>query len=440
MTTGTSSCAVAVAAVGEAWETGVLERLARPATRIVVHKRCVDLPDLLATANSGLVRVVLVSADLPGLDADSLAALRVAGVAAAVITPPPGGREVERWGGLGADAVLGPDDLHGVVEVVLDLARQQDSPEPDPQVRPSLPTGGSAGRWAGEDDPVTTVARTIAVWGPGGAPGRTTVAVGLAAELAASGAEVLLVDADCYGGAVAQHLGVLDEVSGVLAAVRAANAGRLDAAALARVARQVAPRLRVLTGLPRADRWSEVRATAFDRLLETTRLVGDYVVLDCGFSLEVAAPDAFAAPPVQRNHMSLAAVEAADELLVVGAADPVGLSRLARGLVELHERVPQGRPRVVVNRTRTSLGWGSHEIRGMVEGFVTPVGVHFLPEDRAGADRALVAGHSLVESGDSALRRGVAEVAAAVRGDAHRTSGRRRRLRRARRAHAPNSR
>ena len=62
----------------------------------------------------------------------------------------------------------------------------------------------------------------MAVWGPAGAPGRTTVAVGLAAEIGRRH-RTLLVDADPYGGAVAQQLGVVDEVSGVLAG---APAGR----------------------------------------------------------------------------------------------------------------------------------------------------------------------------------------------------------------------
>lgn len=52
----------------------------------------------------------------------------------------------------------------------------------------------------------------------------------------------------------------------------------------------------------------------------------------------------------------------------------------------------------------------------MVEGFVTPASMHFLPDDRQAADRALVAGRTLVELGDSPLRRGVAEVADAVLG------------------------
>ena len=50
----------------------------------------------------------------------------------------------------------------------------------------------------------------------------------------------------------------------------------------------------------------------------------------------------------------------------------------------------------------------------MVEGFARVSGVHFLPEDRAAADRALVAGRTLAESGDSPLAREVAALAAAV--------------------------
>jgi hypothetical protein len=46
----------------------------------------------------------------------------------------------------------------------------------------------------------------------------------------------------------------------------------------------------------------------------------------------------------------------------------------------------------------------------MVEGFARVRGLHFLPEDRPAVDRALVAGRSLVESGDSPLRRALADV------------------------------
>jgi hypothetical protein len=62
----------------------------------------------------------------------------------------------------------------------------------------------------------------------------------------------------------------------------------------------------------------------------------------------------------------------------------------------------------------------------MVEGFLTPVDVHFLPDDRIAADRALMAGRSLTECGDSTLGRALAGLAAAVAGDGPPPAGRRR--------------
>ena len=63
---------------------------------------------------------------------------------------------------------------------------------------------------------------------------------------------------------------------------------------------------------------------------------------------------------------------------------------------------------------RESLGWSRRDIVGMVEGYVRPAGVHFLPEDRSTTDKALVAGRSVVELGDSALRKALADVHDAV--------------------------
>ncbi len=70
--------------------------------------------------------------------------------------------------------------------------------------------------------------------------------------------------------------------------------------------------------------------------------------------------------------------------------------------------------RVVVNRMRPTLGWSERDIAGMVEGFARLVDVHFLPEDRAAADRALVTGTAISAAGDSDLGRAVAAVAAAL--------------------------
>src|ERR1019366_1014984 len=94
----------------------------------------------------------------------------------------------------------------------------------------------------------------VAVWGPTGAPGRTTVAVTVADELARLGRAGLLIDADVYGGVIAAALGLLDESAGLAAACRQAAATRRDPAALAPICWQLRSNLRVLTGIPRAER------------------------------------------------------------------------------------------------------------------------------------------------------------------------------------------
>ena len=104
--------------------------------------------------------------------------------------------------------------------------------------------------------------KVIAVWGPTGAPGRTTDAVTLADELARLGQRSLLVDADVYGGVAAAMFGLLDESPGLVAACRQAQSRRLDVEGLAALCWQVGAELRVLTGISRADRWPELRGTA----------------------------------------------------------------------------------------------------------------------------------------------------------------------------------
>ncbi len=257
----------------------------------------------------------------------------------------------------------------------------------------------------------------IAVWGPTGAPGRTTVATALAAALARHH-RTTLVDADPYGGTVAQVLGVLDEVSGLLAAARLASSGLLEER-FGSVQRALDERLTVVTGLPRPDRWTEVRQGTVELLAETAAEHG-HVVIDTGFSLE---DDDLGGRP-GRHQLTRAALDAADEVLVVGTADPVGLSRLARALADLPDHLPT---RIVVNRMRPTIGWTERDVTQLLADFARPRGLHFLPDDRATVDRALVTGRTLQETDPGsplcAAVQALADAVAGVRSTAARRPG-----------------
>ena len=406
-------CVVLLAA-GEAWESPALVDLeAHPG--VVVLKRCVDVDDLLASVTSGQVDVAVVALDAPGLDPASVAHLRRHAVRpVAVTTARSDDLDVrEHAHRLGIGSVVGSGGLATLPEVVTEVEEGDTRASGDAaEVVPDAPGA------------TTEPGRVVVVWGPAGAPGRTTVATNLAWEVARRRVGVVLADLDPYGGSVAQQLGILDEVSGVLSASRLAATGHLEER-FASVCRGVGEHLAVVTGLPRADRWREVRGAQVDQLLERAGGAG-HVLVDTGFSLEDEAGHDLGGRP-GRNALTLAAIDRADEVVVVGAADPVGLARLARGLVDLRDRVGGVPVRVVVNRMRGSIGWSEKEIAGMVEGFSRVAGLHFLPEDRVGLDRALVSGRPLAELGDSALVRGIAELADAVLpGSVRPPSGRRR--------------
>ncbi len=387
---------VLVVAAGAAWESPVLELVAgRPG--LVVLKRCVDVDDLLATGSAGQADAALVALDAPGLDpaaVDLLHRHQVRVVAVAGGGSPEAVRA--RAARVGVDALADESDLPRVV----DLLEHGDQPDAmavgEPDVEVAAPTGSG---------------RVVVVWGPAGAPGRTLVATSLAATLAGRGLRTTLVDADPYAASVAQHLGVLDEVSGLLSAARLTGEGALEAR-WGSVQRAVGDHLTVVTGLPRPDRWVEVRAGVVEHVLEVARSQG-HVVVDTGFALEDDPGSDLGARP-GRNQLTLGALDVADDVVVVGAADPVGLARLARGLVELGERRGGAPVRVVVNRMRPTLGWSEREIIGMVEGFSRLAGAHFLPDDRDTADRALVSGTSVADLGDTELGRAVAGVAEAL--------------------------
>jgi MinD-like ATPase involved in chromosome partitioning or flagellar assembly len=395
-----------IAALNGAWESELVAAVEATAG-YTFARRCADLPDLLAAAAAGFGQVALVSADLRALDRPALHELANHGVEVAGVVAPGDDMGERRLRQLGLTVVLRADLASHEIDDALDSLDSRVSPVAEEE---SVASAADLG----EADRTVVAAQVIAVWGPTGAPGRSTVALNLAAELARS-APTLLVDCDTYGSSVAQSFGLLDEAPGVAAAARAADQGALDLAALARIAPEVVPGLRVLTGIPRADRWTELRAPSVAHLLTVARQLSQFVVVDCGFAIEDDEELSYDTLAPRRNAATLTALESADDLLVVGTADPVGLQRLVRAVQDL-AAVPSPTPRIVVNRVRAS-AVGSRPERRIADAlgrFAGMEDVTYLPWDQTTLDGAMFAGKSLSEfAPQSELRRAIASLTTA---------------------------
>jgi MinD-like ATPase involved in chromosome partitioning or flagellar assembly len=243
----------------------------------------------------------------------------------------------------------------------------------------------------------------IAVWGPAGAPGRTTVAINIAAEIAAAGYSVALGDVDTYSGSIAPALGMLDEAPGFAAACRLAGAESLTRAELERIGQRYTSGhsgFWVLTGIGRASRWPELSASRVAGTIAECRRWVDFTVLDTGFSLESddeIVSDVFAP---RRNAASITALKEADRIVAVGAADPVGLSRFLRAHVDLVETVAGGRVLVVMNKIRAAaIGLNpAGQVAQTLYRFGGIDAAAMVPYDQVAVDTAILAGRTLADS------------------------------------------
>ena len=412
------------------WEAGLVATFRGGEQGVEVVRRCVDLSELLGAAAAGVARAALVSSDLRGLDRDTLTRCAVAGIAVVAVCNG-GVDEQRRLQSLGVLHLVTAGSAAADVAAVLVRATSA-APQLSPYDVADPLSAVPAPSHPGDDttSEVTGEGRVIAVWGPTGAPGRTSVAVGVAAELAELGVPTLIIDADPYGGVVAQMLGLLDESPGIAAACRLANNGALDAETLAALTLQVRPHLKVLTGITRADRWPELRASGVEDLLRVARRLADVVVVDCGFCLERDEELSFDTAAPRRNGATLTALTVADTVLAVAAADPIGLQRFVRGVGELFDVVPTASPVTVVNRVRAAaVGGGDpeREIAAALDRFAGLSGVRFVPLDQASYDSAVATGRLLVETASQSPARVALQSIAAGLVGAPATAGRSRR-------------
>ncbi|MGX5358750.1 AAA family ATPase [Kocuria sp. KH4] len=405
-----------------------IERLHGPVT---VVRRCLDLTELLAAARAGLGRAALVAEGAEQLTASLLEQVRLGGAVLLVLE----GHDHRRLAGLGAVVVperAGPADAARLVEEAVAAAGAApsavgyaDVAAPERQAADGRAdaaeaavgarTGAAPAVPGAETQGPPRSGRIVAVWGPTGAPGRTTVAVNLAAELALLGEDAALADADTYGPSVAAALGMLDEAAGLAQACRLADQGRLDGPALRRTAADVAVAgrtVRVLTGLTRQDRWPELRSGAVAAVLERCAQEFGTTVVDCGFALEADEELTVDTMAPRRHAAALTVLERADVVVAVGAADAIGVPRLVKALPDVAAAAPGARLVVTVNKLRRSAAGRAPElgIREAWARFGSGAAVeHFVPWDPEVFDEALLAGAVLAETaagspGRAALR------------------------------------
>ena len=248
----------------------------------------------------------------------------------------------------------------------------------------------------------------IAVWGPKGAPGRTTVAVELAFEIAGYDGRTLLVDADTYGGDISQMLAVVDEVPTIVWAANAAAHDRLDEASLFSSLRRVGDQGPVfLAGIHRSELWADISAYGWDRLLDVLSSVFPFTVIDAGFGIELDER-------VQhdRDRLTRRTIAQADHVVAVCRADPVGIKTFLWSMQQMKELRSLEDVIVVANRVASG---EADEVRYILCKHLGKRPIVMVPDAPAETRRAVAAGLSIREKkSDAVIVTRIRELSAAL--------------------------
>ena len=258
------------------------------------------------------------------------------------------------------------------------------------------------------------IGKIIAVWGTHGAPGRSTLALALAAYLNEQGSTIL-VDCDINAPSQVQLLGLPEDSSGLASAARLATHGELDSTRLVQTLLSAKADLQVLTGLGRSGRWRELPVASMNKVWEVCRHTAEYTVVDLSGGLEEERVEDFAMEP-DHDAVAAALLEQADLTLIVGAADPVGIRRLIQ-LLNSSRQAVGGRSQVVVNRVRSSTAGAdpNSAIGSVLARYTSASDIVYVPADYRLFDKALMQAQpvAVVES-RSAAAKSIAKLAKLV--------------------------
>lgn len=393
---------------------------------VSVVRRCVDAADLLAAAAVAREAVVVVSAALPRLSHDTVDRLIATSHTLVGLADAPAD---EVWlTDLGVHAVVRAGATAASTwRTIVGVVVQGSAARPPSHVSADSPSGvWASGCWLGDADAADASAAqapgagagagvaqsgrgsVVAVWGPQGAPGRTSVSIALADAIAGRGRTTCLVDADTYAPSINVMLGLDPAAADIIVACRCVEGvgSGIGPPALRTLARPIRGGLAVLAGLPTSGRWGELRPAALDRLWHDTRRAFDSTVVDTGFCIERTEEPS----PLDedRNAAAITALAAADVVVVVVDASALGIARIGSAWPAVSGLIA-GRPYLVVRNRATAADRDWHRaLRGC--GLTGPV--VDLPLD----DGALAAcwrhGRTLAEAARrSRLRRAVERLA-----------------------------
>lgn len=326
---------ILLALSNETWQLEVMSNI-NDHSQLKIKRRCVDSVDLMSAIHLGLANKIVVSADFPNLNIETIVKAKKLGCEIYGIYIQDDLNSLEKLKNMGILSTFAINSFENNKSVKALISQLSNMTEVD-----KLSSGL---------EELTQIPGLISVWGVNGSPGRTVTAINLAFSLANKNSTTLLIDLDAVSPSVAASLGIVSEVPGISSVIHDALKGRLNIQSFEKNVIEVNSGLHVLTGITNPKRWPELRTEGLIQVLKNASQIYPNIVCDLSAVLPETLDSNLHNLDIFRRFDHIPKViDLSSQVIFVVSANPLALIRSSESLEALSE-IYKRDPLIILNK------------------------------------------------------------------------------------------
>jgi MinD-like ATPase involved in chromosome partitioning or flagellar assembly len=326
---------ILLALTNQTWQLEVMSNI-NDQSQLKIKRRCVDSVDLMSAVHLGLANKIVISADFPNLNVETIVNAKKMGCEIYGIYLQDDSESLETLKNFGV-----------LINFAINTSENNKSLK---TLISQLSNITEIDKFSSELEELTQIPGLISVWGINGSPGRTSTAINLSFSLANKNSPTLLIDLDAVAPSVASSLGIVSEVPGISSVIHDALKGRLNIQSFEKNVIEIDSGLHVLTGITNPKRWPELRTEGLIQVLKQASQIYPNIVCDLSAVLpETLDPNLNNLDIFRRFDHIPKVLELSTQVIFVLSANPLALIRSSESLEALSE-IYKREPLIVLNK------------------------------------------------------------------------------------------